>query len=573
MPSLVRCYDFYNTLTKANKMNTPLIAALEELQEQSKIERTQLDNNFNITEDIILTNGLVQEFDHYSDQYDNLVSTAQALEAIYETVQSSEYPDDKTNYEAIVKISSDLVSSLDTEGNIFSSVATEGWSAQADRCEQKKVALESIGSWLERLWAAIKRFLSNIWNWIKNLHIWQVLKIKKLEKIQEDKKELLKDLDKADANFKYDITQAQAANAKAALADRKTEEQILREVIAKSRKRSSAFNSRIVTPEGKSVMDPSTDLPRMPKRKLAKEDFSDTGNGFVESVFSIIDTVRGMELCYNSNLSKYLLTNAQIKDSVSKKRSIALSAVAATLFSTQDFFKSYVAFIGTKYMDALKKSINILTASEFDSKAAQEIVLNLYPSAKDFSGFKVGKIIDNSFVIDDASIVAVQSLKFSFLSEQELEALANSFVTGQPIGRYLNTVIFSKTMPMAQATEANALIEINKRVNKADVQKLLDKQAKEIFTIFSSTSDFANKYQNVINGLNKAVDRVSRQKDEDFNRKAILFARAVLHSTNVYVNQPLVFINSLAPDIIYAITDYVDSFIVCNDPTSVASLI
>lgn len=69
----------------------------------------------------------------------------------------------------------------------------------------------------------------------------------------------------------------------------------------------------------------------------------------------------------------------------------------------------------------------------------------------------------------------------------------------------------------------------------------------------------------------KAVQRVSRDDSQDDMKQLLSFSRAVLHSMNVYINQPLVCINDLLPKMIDATLDYADCYLVCKDPVAYIS--
>ena len=164
--------------------------ALEEIRDDYVLDDDELGGDFNQLEECLEEAEMTAEFESYSKQFDKLVSTASALEQIEEIIAEEPADIGKTNYEAVVEITNNLMVSAGVDSDSSELVSTEGWNySKEDRANQRQIALESVGKFIAKIWEAIKKFLLGIWNWIKNLFQWQRIKSayakRKIERIKK----------------------------------------------------------------------------------------------------------------------------------------------------------------------------------------------------------------------------------------------------------------------------------------------------------------------------------------------------------------------------------------------------
>ena len=566
--------------------------ALEEIRDDYVLDDDDLDGQFNQLEEYIEEAEMTAEFECYSKQFDKLVTTVSALEQIEEIIAEEPADIGKTNYEAVVEIANNLMISAGADPETNKLLSTESWGySKEERIGQRQVALETIGTYVDKIYEAIKKFLLGMWNWLIELFNWQRIKNKwakaRLKYVeynldhQERRqrwfsvflRETVKDIE---SGHLTDVSKDQTQE----LIDRiKAKAQSDEDY--KFKRMSIKRNGKFTDTKGRTIAEVIDDtsapiskaVAKIRNRKVSKEnvsleDFSD--NGLSESIFSLIDSFSQSDICYNSSKSHYLISPEIATEVIRKRTAAEPKAILATFKIHNDIFESYFKYLDNSYLPALKKAIGIMTASSFDEKASRAVIDEIYPAE-----VKLKNIFGNYAIIEDNRVVlkdkicGLSELSIGFIPKNERESFLNVFQSQIGIGRYADAVAVKKTTIADRQTSPLIFITGNK--SKIDTN-WLDNSVTQMFEIFNKTSDFSNRYEAIIAGLNKAVERLSRKKTDDSANFALL-GRLVMYSTNVYVNQLLTTFNSLAPKMIDSGCDFVDSHLMANDPTTIVSIL
>ena len=570
-------------------MSKMLKYALEEIRDDYVLDDDELGGDFNQLKEYLEEAEMTAEFESYSKQFDKLVSTASALEQIEEIIAEEPADIGKTNYEAVVEITNNLMVSTGVDSNSSELVSTEGWNySKEDRANQRQIALESVGKFIAKIWEAIKKFLLGIWNWIKNLFQWQRIKSAYAKrKIERIKKEL--DRQKAKrASFEVylrslnreilsgEIRGVSVKDTKNLINRVKEKAKLVEDthVLTKGLRKNAKVSDVKYRRVDEIMRDVSSPIGKasMSLVPVGVEGISleDINNGFVQSIFSFIDSFNKNDLCYNSKHAYYLLSPDVAQEVLRKRTAAEPKAIQNSFALHTEVFESYFKYLDGIYLPAMKKAITLMTASAFDEKAAKTIIDDIYPDeVKLKSIFGNHAIVENSRVSLRNKICGYAEISVGFIPKTEREAFLNIFESQAGIGKYADAVAVRKQSIVE--TEQPPLIYITGNKSKLD-RHWLDNSVGEIFELFNKTTDFSNRYENIVAGLNKAVERAARNGGDDASKFALL-GRLIMYSTNVYVNQLLTTFNSIAPKMIESGCDFVDSHLIANDPTSIISVL
>ncbi len=541
-------------------MNTKLSMALEELNKRQ--ETNQAERKLVSFESALIAAEMTAEFEHYSKHYNQLVDVAHALESQQEILNKNQINTDATNYVAIAEIVNTLAKSAGIESTSQSLISCESWtSPEATRSTQREITLEKIGSLLRKMWEAIKRFLLGIYNWIKNLLGWQKTKVDKLQEEAEEVSSDMKIMDRAAIRAKV---KAKDTNGNLTVSE-------FREAIKSKSNKSRRFNTKIkimnpvfddkLAEEIKEVLRHKNSIPA----SFAKEDYNG-GDLMIDSVFSILSSLEKEEVCYNSSKAKYLVSAAKAQVVNDREAPASIDDILAAISATALSYESYLTFLEKNFMGGLKNSVLLLTKSEPNPTEVKQTLLKLLPTASDImSVFKLGKIKDNQFSIGNSNISFYEDITFS--ASPDPKAVIESIEQNTAIGGYLSDMKFSYT---SSQVSGNPLLRLPLDIDTRRFSITFDKYTKTLFDLFSSLSNFSARYQNVLSGFSRAVSRLS-DKEDDQSKSMLLFSRVVLHSANVYVNQPLSMMNSHVSNMLDALIDYSDSYLTCKDPMAILS--
>ena len=556
-------------------MKTILSVALEELHQQEEQELQAAPTKLEDFQETVEIAERTAEFTEYSNQYQNLTDTQQVLENIQELIQNSDYPEDKVNYQAITTITNELVinAGLDPESDLL--VANESWgNEETPRGTQRAIALEAIGKVIAGILEAIKRFVERIYVWLKQLWTWIKNRVggltKKAAVLQEEvktegsrKKAFTAELSKANQKFQEDNP-----GKKPALKDL-IELTSVSEIIDQGqstkpatkakyhRKRVRSFKDmRLVSPTDEPISEATSRL----SNTLSIEDYA--GPDVVDSIFSFLQTVEGMEICYKSPKGRYLLSSKQVEDFKTKKTYGQIKDVEKTLSNTISIARSFLAYAKKDYIGQLKAAVQLLLATNFDQDKAGAILKEAIPQSKDLKNiFNNGKVIGNELSIGSDELAFYSSI--SMTAPEDISAVIED-AFGARVSTHIAQMKFFAT-PGASVTP---LIELTPQKTTKSITTIMDRQVRELFQVFNDTSDFALRYGAIMDGLGKALERVSRGADNEDSVARISFARLMLHVANTYINQPLVVFNNLLSNSIDAALDYSDSYLVCVDPVA-----
>lgn len=407
---------------------------------------------------------------------------------------------------------------------------------------------EGISEWIARIWNAIRSFLARVWNWIKSL--FQSKDNKKKQKLEEE------------ANKRKIIE---------ALRKNKTELAGLVAAASKSyRSTAGEFADNVYHfVDGKAVKlwnAGSVAIDKLKRevafiRNAAKE-ASNIGTESIDSVadslIMVLDEIADLKPHYQSTLAYYLLNTYAIKEGVGSKEE---------MFKTLDYTKKSIVnvnnYINRYLIDPAKDASRILSQSTFDDNKALEVLKKMIPSASELNTRlgNIGDVIENQVVLSD--FVGTEGLSFHCTNKDIEAAFKDSLSVGDilaDIGFYRGSrVNFPAEKPMVELCMTQQCVE---RSEKAGI---------DIFLAYEDMIDIATKYDSVINELQKAVEKISRNEQTAGNRQAMNFAKLVMHVLASYLNQPLGYFNVVVPRIMDALIDHTKNSNLCADPESVFS--
>lgn len=542
-------------------MKQILAEALQAVALEESIANEKYAEDF---ESVMLIPEYKLEYDYFQSEYNVLVDTVHSFEKIQETIVNSKYSEDKTNYAAIKEIIDTLALRIQINPETLKIVSIEGWNDNSiSRSEQKQITLESIADFIKKIWEAIKRFVMGIYNWIKNLI--QLIKSrvlllrKKSDKINED----VKKSERKAQTMRYAVDEVTRMKKSPIYAKNR---QDIEDIVAKyetDAKGRRTFDSRTVFEENREPVKDSF------KKSVATEDING-GDLFIDSLFRIMDETSNKTICYSSRKANFLLTSKKAHELMKSNKSTDVDDVIKTLTATQQSLKTYFDTAERVFLPALKDAIRVLSSKTYDEKTARSVLEKVFPTPEQLSGY-----ISESKVLKEGNLVEFNKDKLAFYAALQFSTVANvedlieSINNGKPTGSYLTGVKF--TAATLKLMASTPLIALTPNVSDKDISTISDKLTKDLFLLFSDLSDFSSRYQNVVEGLNRAINMASRDTDNPDANKLLAFARTVLHAMNTYVNQPLVSVNDVLPRMIDAALDYVDCYLVCKDPAAYIS--
>lgn len=548
-------------------MSKIFIAALEQIAiEQGDPSVARLKEQF--FEESLPTASMKAEFEHYCSHYEDLTSVVASFESIEEVIVNTDVDNEKINFHAIADIINTIQDSVTDIGDDSLDLSTEGWrNGKVDKTKQRELSLEHLGTMIKKIWEAIKKFLLGVWNWIKELFNWQRVKKDRLEKKADVISEELKETERDTSKFEYEVREVirDKQGEKPTKADLKQ----AANNFSSNKKRARRFDSRMVSKKGLQDLGDMVKSGELKVTEFATES-EDSSGDFIESIFTTINTIQGNGICYNSQKARYLMSAEKAQEISKKSEAIDIDEASSYIDNTYKVMKSYVDFVKGFYLDKLKEAIKLLSKDSLDQEAANKLIQEIFPDESKLKYAVASKSSQNENVSFDVdSIVYFKELYFTSLSNRQ--EFFSAVEKGSAIGGYLEKVKFFTGTP--EPLSASPLITLTPNVSNKDVVDFLNKQSKELFDLFSSTTEFSARYQNVLDGFNKATQRIYRNEERTDMKEVMIFTRAVLHAMNVYVNQPFVCINDLLPKMIDAILDYSDCYLVCKDPSAYVSIL
>jgi len=407
---------------------------------------------------------------------------------------------------------------------------------------------EGISDWIARIWNAIRSFLARVWNWIKSL--FQSKDDKKKQKLEEE-----------------------ANKRKVIEALRKNKEELSGRVAAasKSYRATAAIVSEniyhFVNGKAVKLWDAGSVAIDKLKREVAfirnaAKEASNIGTESIDSVadslIMVLDEIADLKPHYQSALAYYLLNTYAIKEGVGSKEEMfkALDYTKKSIVNVNNYINRYL-------IDPAKDASRILSQSTFDDNKALEVLKKMIPSASELNTRlgNIGDVIENQVVLSD--FVGTEGLSFHCTNKDIEAAFKDSLSVGDilaDIGFYRGSrVNFPAEKPMVELCMTQQCVE---RSEKAGI---------DIFLAYEDMIDIATKYDSVINELQKAVEKISRNEQTAGNRQAMNFAKLVMHVLASYLNQPLGYFNVVVPRIMDALIDHTKNSNLCADPESVFS--
>ncbi len=549
-------------------MKSNLIAALEELHEDLTDMKEEATGYEGMENEITIQEAF-EAFEAYTEDYRKLSITVASLEEISEVLIQNEQPENKTNYPAIIGFVNAVTSTLASDDTESLAIPVE--TIMVEGGDKRALALEGIGSLISRIWRAIQNFLNGVWNWFKNLSIWQKLGIVKINakarrteaniKIAESNQKAFKNA-RSNSKLKKEIEDGEITEI-SQLFSRIREEQ--RKKFAEGGTISASFkNITNAKRESLGAMYREAIQKTGLRPKTSVEAYGES-DLLMQSVYGLYETCMGMDFCYNSRQTLNLLTPEILKKYSANKKPIGFTLFADGVKAYASFAESYFNFIQVNYLNSIKEAITILTKEEFDPAAAKKVITNIFPRSRE-AHWANGEVKDGKFMLSQHAMIGHDQVNFTFIDDEDYEDFIASIEQGKPVGKYIDKIQF--TSSKLRYEEEPPLILLMEYTSIDTMKKFVNMCVDELNTIFKKTTDFSTRYQSLLQGLIKAVERASRLDGSSNTQKAI-FARAVMHSTNVYVNQPLVMINKSAPTIISALCDYADAYSICFDPLTI----
>lgn len=479
------------------------------------------------------------------NEYSTAVESVCTLEAIRERVASCEG----------LTFSSKLVFDASTKAvcqrigleHVPTNIKTTLNSVEIMR-ERKQLAMEGITDWIRKAWEAIMKFLTKIWDWIKSLFGFTKKKPKDdLAKITQlavsDCNKMLESF----ARFEHELSSQ---------LDRVFDEAGINELL--EGKEVFAENSHIskrVVPkkDGRTLLREAI---QRQNRKATEEISADRVSA--DNIAMVLNEIRGLEPCFASGKSRYLLTGEMVHRHGGDIRDVV--SATSSLYNVALGFQKLVK---NNIFPVMEKASQALNKSDMDFGSFYDAIAK-YPTVGVVRSAFGGEATTKDGVVLFNDVPGFIGMHFSCVGS--IDDIAEAMGKGG-VGQLAKVVAFSRGANIMGAE--GAYIELAK--TQSDL-KICQQQASLLFEAEIEIAKIAEAYESHLEQLKKACEKASKYEDETTADAATRAVRVLLHTMQAYVNAPLATLDHLLTNSIDALCDYTNDSFVCLNPVTAARL-